>query len=617
MSSPAASTLRHTCRHYPHRDAAILQVLATLDHFRGSLYHELNDFTYDDGRVELLLSITGVIPVPIQRATYQCPITFWLPLDFPNKPPMVFVLPSSTLIVRPGPNIEPSGKVVESAYLDNWARKAEVRLRRALAIAEGGCSLVALVVEELIPMFSRRYPVMARPASKPSTEPKAQTRPSPPPPPPPPSTMPSHSGAPPRPPAPPIKPASPFGNHRSSPSLASSGFVANGAEQQDAAYVSVGSSSPRGLSAPRPPQPPITPLHPTDPRYQSPTPNHPPPPVYPLPNQNPQHARSSSLDQSSPVAAAPVQHPPQPPYSAPFQPFQPPPNQPVASSSGAHPSPPYSSSSPSPAIGHSHTVIPPHYSGPGPNGEGVYNPSLPRVAPISHGVNGTKVVSTGQRSTGPLRPSANFLDDDDDPSRGPGTGTTSYMKGVASTAASGSGTTAAAAPPPPRPTNPALLALRQQLLDKLSHSLHALQIQTHEELQHQNVLRGDLLKGEPAMVDEMQRLQVVKTVCETVEGRYAKVVEEAEKRLGEYQSKGEGPEVDEIVCSSTIVYKQLLDLITEDAALEDTIYHLGRGLNSDVAKIDLDQFLKRVRSLARDQFIRRALINKILLGLAN
>lgn len=37
---------------------------------------------------------------------------------------------------------------------------------------------------------------------------------------------------------------------------------------------------------------------------------------------------------------------------------------------------------------------------------------------------------------------------------------------------------------------------------------------------------------------------------------------------------------------------RLLDLVTEDAALEDTIYHLGRGLNSDMANIDLDRFLK-------------------------
>ena len=35
--------------------------------------------------------------------------------------------------------------------------------------------------------------------------------------------------------------------------------------------------------------------------------------------------------------------------------------------------------------------------------------------------------------------------------------------------------------------------------------------------------------------------------------------------------------------------------MAEDKALEDTIYHLGRGLNSDTAQVDLDRFLK-VRS---------------------
>ena len=37
---------------------------------------------------------------------------------------------------------------------------------------------------------------------------------------------------------------------------------------------------------------------------------------------------------------------------------------------------------------------------------------------------------------------------------------------------------------------------------------------------------------------------------------------------------------------------RLLDLVAEDSALEDTIYALGRGLNSGTANIDLDQFLK-------------------------
>ena len=37
---------------------------------------------------------------------------------------------------------------------------------------------------------------------------------------------------------------------------------------------------------------------------------------------------------------------------------------------------------------------------------------------------------------------------------------------------------------------------------------------------------------------------------------------------------------------------RLLELVAEDAALEDTIYHLGRGLNSETANIDLERFQK-------------------------
>lgn len=81
---------------------------------------------YDDGRVELLLSLTGVLPVPIGPNTYHCPVAIWLPLDFPAKPPLVFVLPSETLAIRKGKNVDASGKV-GVPYLDNWSRKAEVR----------------------------------------------------------------------------------------------------------------------------------------------------------------------------------------------------------------------------------------------------------------------------------------------------------------------------------------------------------------------------------------------------------------------------------------------------------------------------------------------------------
>lgn len=110
--------------------------------------------------------------------------------------------------------------------------------------------------------------------------------------------------------------------------------------------------------------------------------------------------------------------------------------------------------------------------------------------------------------------------------------------------------------PPPLPPNPALLALRTRLHSKLSHHLHSLTASAQAELSKLDMYEIDLLKGEPAILDEMQRLQVVRGVCENVRDRYKVVVEEAEKRLAEYEQRGEGPEVDEIVCSSTVVYNQ-------------------------------------------------------------
>lgn len=109
---------------------------------------------------------------------------------------------------------------------------------------------------------------------------------------------------------------------------------------------------------------------------------------------------------------------------------------------------------------------------------------------------------------------------------------------------------------PPRPPNPELLALRTRLHSKLSHALSFLSAQTDAELGRLDLLETDLRKGEPAILDEMQRLQAVRGVCENVRDRYKAVVAEGEVRLSDYLARGEGPEVDEIVCSSTVVYNQ-------------------------------------------------------------
>lgn len=67
--------------------------------------------------------------------------------------------------------------------------------------------------------------------------------------------------------------------------------------------------------------------------------------------------------------------------------------------------------------------------------------------------------------------------------------------------------------------------------------------------------QSDLLSGEPAIRDEMARLEAVRDVCRTVAGRMRGAVEQGERNVAELKRKGD-PEVDELVCSTTIVHNQ-------------------------------------------------------------
>lgn len=73
-------------------------------------------------------------------------------------------------------------------------------------------------------------------------------------------------------------------------------------------------------------------------------------------------------------------------------------------------------------------------------------------------------------------------------------------------------------------------------------------------------------------------------------------------------SNQESIDVDDAVTTTAPLYKQLLNAYAEEAALEDAIYYMGEALRCGV--IDLDVFLRQVRSLSRKQFMLRALMQK-------
>ena len=111
------------------------------------------------------------------------------------------------------------------------------------------------------------------------------------------------------------------------------------------------------------------------------------------------------------------------------------------------------------------------------------------------------------------------------------------------------------APPPPRPANPELLQLQKQVQEKFAAEFSSLSRAMAVDAERLRAQQADLLAGEPAIHDEMARLAAVKDVCLNVAGRMRISIEHAERNMAELRRKGD-PEVDELVCSTTIVHNQ-------------------------------------------------------------
>lgn len=121
---------------------------------------------------------------------------------------------------------------------------------------------------------------------------------------------------------------------------------------------------------------------------------------------------------------------------------------------------------------------------------------------------------------------------------------------------------AQSAPAPPRPPNPEILRLHSQVHEKLTSELASLAQVLSLDAERLRAQQADLLLGEPAIRDEMARLEAVRDVCRNVSSRMRNTVDQAEHNLTELRRKGD-PEVDELVCSTTIVHNQCaIDEIT-------------------------------------------------------
>lgn len=99
----------------------------------GSRQLTLSSIAFPDGSSALLLHLAGTLPVNFRGNMYRFPISIWIPHAYPREPPLVYVTPTETIMVRPGQHVDPQGQVYHP-YLVGWAQFWDVR---PIAVAPG------------------------------------------------------------------------------------------------------------------------------------------------------------------------------------------------------------------------------------------------------------------------------------------------------------------------------------------------------------------------------------------------------------------------------------------------------------------------------------------------
>ncbi|KAI9183366.1 Suppressor protein stp22 of temperature-sensitive alpha-factor receptor and arginine permease [Blastocladiella emersonii ATCC 22665] len=162
-------------------------------------------------------------------------------------------------------------------------------------------------------------------------------------------------------------------------------------------------------------------------------------------------------------------------------------------------------------------------------------------------------------------------------------------------------------PPPMDPHAAKLANVRAQVVEQLAPKLAAFTAGVTAEMEN-------LLHENKALYEAQVQLQAAHDAVGAEEKALAGNLAFVDKTLGDFAATvaawRDRPEegVDDVLVCTDPVQAQVLDAVAEDHAIEDTLYLLGKAL--DDGKVDPATYLKHVRSLAKEQFMHRALAKK-------
>ncbi|TPX08080.1 uncharacterized protein E0L32_010280 [Thyridium curvatum] len=170
----------------------------------------------------------------------------------------------------------------------------------------------------------------------------------------------------------------------------------------------------------------------------------------------------------------------------------------------------------------------------------------------------------------------------------------------------------AAVPAPPIPPNPE----KDALLHQLAQTLHSMR--EHSRQQNESSLAG-LQAQRTAMLNALAAMQAeasgLTQLSALVQANTSALHEALRRADGviEDSARRPAPGIDELLVAPTVVANQLYDLVAEERALADAVFVLGRAVER--GRVSPAVFAKMTRSLAREWYLKKALVRKVGRGM--
>ncbi|KAI4257896.1 MAG: hypothetical protein L6R42_005406 [Xanthoria sp. 1 TBL-2021] len=166
--------------------------------------------------------------------------------------------------------------------------------------------------------------------------------------------------------------------------------------------------------------------------------------------------------------------------------------------------------------------------------------------------------------------------------------------------------------PPPIPPNPqkdALLQALSQTLTQQIQTTHASNMAAIPPLRAQQSALNETLNS---VNQEIAQLNDLQALLDSNEKILRQAMLDADRVL-EDAKRRDVPAVEEVLVAPTVVAGQLYENVVEERVLEECRTVVGKAL--DKGRIGGDVWAKQTRSLAREEFLKKALIKKISRGM--